>query len=161
MTTQEKLDILEEQERKLVFEVFTNHDALVLGKSIADSLIESERPIAIIIRLGEYTVFSYTMKGKEESHFGWANKKANIVLKTGHSSMYVKTKHNEMGDYGEYDDGNESYAFACGAFPIREKDRGIVGVIGMSGLVDPEDHTVIVQALEKMLGVQVRKVTEE
>ena len=155
MTTEEKLAVLEKQEKELVFDSFSNHDALELGKTLADKLVGSERPIAIVIRIGEFTVFQYTMKGKEESHFGWANKKANLVEQIGHSSMYGRIAHVENGDFAEYDDGNEHYAFACGAFPICTKSEGRIGVIGLSGLVDPEDHTVIVETIGEILGKKV------
>lgn len=158
MTTQEKLDILEAQERELVFDSFSNHDALELGKKLADKLVDSERPIAIIIRIGEFTVFQYTMKGKEESHFGWANRKANMVEEIGHSSMYARIAYQERGDYEELVRDEERYAIGCGGFPIAARGEGRVGVIGLSGLVDPEDHTVIVETLEEILQKKVAKL---
>ena len=57
MEIQEKLDELLEQERSLIFDRFENRDALELGYSIAKKLENSERPIAMVIRIGEHTVF--------------------------------------------------------------------------------------------------------
>ena len=152
MKTDEKLAILETQEKELVFESFSNHDALEIGKEIADRLIDSERPIAIVIRLGEFTVFTYIMKGKEESHFGWANRKANLVEKIGHSSMYARIAYQEKNEYANLVAQEDTYAIGCGAFPITVKGEGRVGVIGLSGIVDPEDHTIIVKVLSERLG---------
>lgn len=161
MTTQEKLDILETQEKELVFGEFGNHDALELGKKLADKMIDSERPIAIIIRLGEFTVFQYTMKGKEESHFGWANRKANMVEQTGHSSMYARIAYQERGDYAELVEDEERYAIGCGGFPISVRGEGRVGVVSLSGLVDPADHTVIVETIAEILGRKVAVLGED
>ena len=155
MKTGDKLAILKRQEEELVFDEFTNHDALELGKEIADRLVDSERPIAIVIRLGEQTVFTYTMKGKEESHFGWANRKANMVEETGHSRMYVRIAYLEGQEYEALVKQEEKYAIGCGGFPITVKGAGRVGAIGLSGLVDPEDHTVIVETIAGRLGKKI------
>lgn len=159
MTNKEKLLILAEQEKTLVFDKFTNYDALLLGKALADKLIESERPIAIIVRIGNYQVFSYTMKGKEESHFGWANRKANLVEKIGHSSMYGRIAYMESHEYADLVKQEDIYAIGCGGFPIATKDKGIVGVVALSGLVDPEDHNVIVETLSEIIGKRVDLVS--
>ena len=161
MTTSEKLAVLEAQEKELVFEDFSNHDALTLGKTIADKLIDSERPVAIIIRIGDITVFSYTMKGKEESHFGWADRKANLVEKIGHSSMYARIAFQEQNDYADLVEQQDKYAIGCGGFPINVRGQGRIGVIGLSGLVDPADHTIIVETISEMLNKSIDILGED
>ena len=61
MNIREQLDKLLEQEKTLVFERFENADALKLGYTLAKRLENSDRPIAIVIRIGEHTVFQYTI----------------------------------------------------------------------------------------------------
>ena len=150
MDIKEQMDELLDQEQRTVFDSFENGYALELGYAIAKRLEGSDRPIAIVIRLGEYTVFQYTMKGKEESHYGWANRKANVVEKTGHSSYYVYLAHEHFGEYREFEADGDCYAYAIGGFPINVKDQGRVGVVAVSGLKDPQDHVEVVAAIEKM-----------
>ena len=89
MDVKETLDVIAKQERILIFDDFSNVDALRLGVKIAEQVKESERPVAIRIYLEGIIVFQYTMRGKEEWHYGWAEKKCQIVESTGHSSLYV------------------------------------------------------------------------
>ncbi|MBQ3971534.1 MAG: heme-binding protein [Selenomonadaceae bacterium] len=78
MDVQQTLSIIEHQEQVLVFDAFDNHDALLLGMRLAEQVKESERPVAIRIYLGDVLVFQYTMQGKEEWHYGWAEKKCQM-----------------------------------------------------------------------------------
>ena len=49
MDVQEMLDMIAEQEHILVYDDFSNADALRLGVEIAEQVKESERPVAIRI----------------------------------------------------------------------------------------------------------------
>ena len=53
MTTEEKLAVLEKQEKELVFDSFSNHDALELGKTLADKLVDPEDHTVIVETIGE------------------------------------------------------------------------------------------------------------
>ena len=56
---------------------------------------------------------------------------------------------------------SDIYGFGCGGFPIIVKGQGIVGAVAVSGLPDPADHLYVVEALEKMLGVEAPKIPAE
>ena len=148
------LEIIEKQEELLCFNKFDNRDALKLGVMIAEKVKESERPVAIKIYLEKILVFQYTMKGKEISHYSWAERKNQMVSATGHSSMYVMLQNEHLGKWTEFED-DETKAFACGGFPIKLKSGVIIGTVSISGLVDPKDHEVIVSALAEYSGVKV------
>lgn len=154
MDVQMILSIIEEQEKLLVFNAFGNHDALLLGTRLAEQVKESERPVAIRIYLGDILVFQYTMQGKEEWHYGWAEKKCQLVKATGRSSYYVMLQHETEGKWQAFE-GDETKAFACGGFPIKVEDKGMIGVVAISGLVDPQDHIEVVRALSHILGKDV------
>ena len=154
MDVQQTLSIIEQQEKLLIFEAFGNYDALLLGTRLANQVKESERPVAIRIYLGDILVFQYTMQGKEEWHYGWAEKKCQMVKATGHSSYYVMLQHEIAGIWQEFE-GDETKAFACGGFPIQVKDRGMTGIVAISGLKDPQDHIEVVKALSHLLGKEV------
>ena len=159
MNVKEILGVIEEQEQTLIFDKFGNRDALLLGTQIAEQVKDSERPVAIRIYLGDILVFQYTMRGKEEWHYGWAEKKCRMVMATGHSSLYVMLRHDFGGDWKEWE-GDGEKAFACGGFPIQVQGKGMIGVVAASGLVDPQDHVEVVAALSKLLGKTVVNLSE-
>ena len=52
----------------------------------------------------------------------------------------------------------DTYGFGCGGFPIRLKGEplteensvsSIIGCVALSGLPDPQDHDLVVRALER------------
>ena len=143
----------------MIFDKFDNYDALLLGTRIAEQVKESERPVAIRIYLGDILVFQYTMQGKEEWHYGWAEKKCRMVMATGHSSLYVMLRHAFFSEWKELENDGEK-AFACGGFPLKVKEKGMVGVVSVSGLVDPQDHVEVVAALSKLFGKTVVNLPE-
>ena len=148
------LEVLGKQEELMIFEHFENYDALKVGTMIAERVKSSERPVAIQIYLDDILVFQYTMKGKENWHYGWASKKYEMVKATGHSSMYAMLQNKYFGEWKELET-DKTKAFACGGFPIKLKNGDMVGVISISGLVDPQDHEVVVSILSEYSGIKV------
>lgn len=153
MDVSKLLEAIEVQEELICFESFSNSDALAVGTMIAESVKNSERPVAIRVYLQDIVVFQYTMKGKEEWHYGWTEKKYRMVKATGHSSMYAMLQNKYFGKWKEFE-RDETKAFACGGFPIKLKDGTIIGAVSISGLVDPQDHEVVVSALSEYSGVK-------
>ncbi len=76
------------------------------------------------------------MKGKEEWHYGWTEKKYRMVMATGHSSMYAILQNKYFGKWKEFET-DETKAFVCDGFPIELKNGTIIGAVSISGLVDP------------------------
>ena len=148
------LEIIDAQEKLICFDDFNNHDALKLGVLIAEKVKHSARPVAIRIYLEDILVFQYTMRGKEEWHYGWAERKYQMVKATRRSSFYAMLANKFSGKWQEFS-ADESKAFACGAFPIKLKTGEILGVVSISGLVDPQDHEVVISALSEYSGVKV------
>ena len=153
MDVQRTLEILAKQEEEIRFERFENYDALKIGTLIAEKVKASARPVAIRIYLDDIVVFQYTMKGKEEWHYGWATRKYEMVKATGHSSMSAMLQNKFLGQWKEFET-DETKAFACGGFPIRLKNGDMVEVVSISGLVDPQDHEVVVSVLSEYIGLK-------
>lgn len=155
------LGVIEKQEELICFEHFENYDALKVGIMIAEKVKTSERPVAIQIYLDDiFLVFQYTMKGKENWHYGWASRKYEMVKATGHSSMYAMLQNKYCGKWKELET-DETKAFACGGFPIKLKNGDMVGVVSISGLVDPKDHEILVSVLSEYIGIKVLIWTDE
>ena len=160
-TAEQLLKILEEQEKDLVFESFTNTDALKLGTILANAIDAYPVPLTTRIFIGDVIVYQYTMAGNEESRFGWTYRKYQLVRATGHSSMHGKVRNQFLGELADLAAERAVYGFGCGAFPITVKGEGIIGAVTVSGLPDPDDHPIVVHAIEEYLGKKTAELPEE
>lgn len=157
----ELLKLVEKQEELLVFEKFTNEDALKLGIILTEVTKDTPAPLSIRVFMGDTIVFQYAMEGDAETRFGWTYRKYQLIKKTGHSSMHGKVRAMFLDELQDLCAQPDIYGFGCGGFPITVKGQGIVGAVAVSGLPDPADHLYVVEALEKMIGVEVPKIPDE
>lgn len=155
------LEIIEKQEELLVFDKFTNEDALKLGIILTEVTKDTPGPLSMRIFIGDTVVFQYAMEGDAEVRFGWTYRKYQLIKKTGHSSMHGKIRAMFLGELQDLCEQSDIYGFGCGGFPITVKGKGIVGAIAVSGLPDPADHPYVVEALSKYIGVEVPKIPAE
>lgn len=157
----ELLNILEEQEKALVFDNFSNEDALKLGVILTEVCKNTPKPLSMRIFLNDVIVFQYTMEGDSKTRFGWTSRKYNLIKKTSHSSMHGKLRALYLNELQDLYEDKDNYGFGCGGFPITVKDKGIIGAITVSGLPDPADHFYVVEALEKMLNIKTQTIPKE
>lgn len=155
------LELLEKQEKDLVFDNFDNEDALKLGIILSDVTKNTTKPLSMRIFLNDVIVFQYTMEGNYNRRFGWTLRKHNLVQKLKHSSMHSKLRALYLDELQDLYVDSDTYGFGCGGFPINVKGKGAVGTIVVSGLPDPLDHFYVVEALEKMLNIQTIKIPPE
>lgn len=155
------LAIVEKQEEMLVFDDFNNEDALELGNILAKLTKGSQIPITIRVFLDDIIVYQYTMKGDEETRFGWTYRKYQLIKKTGHCSMHGKIRAMFLDELKELVAQEDVYGFGCGGFPITVKGKGIIGAVTVSGLPDPADHLYVIEALKMMLKVAAPEIPEE
>lgn len=151
------LKLLEQQEKDLVFDSFDRRDALRLGTMLAETISTYSQPLTVRVFIGDIIVYQYAMAGDEESRFGWTYRKYQLVKATGHASMHAKVRLLLLDELTDLASQPEVYGFGCGAFPIAVRDQGIIGAVAVSGLPDPDDHPIVVHALEALLG---RKTVE-
>lgn len=160
MYTIDDLKILEQQERDLSYESFSNEDALKLGLAILDAQKNFDRNIVIRITREEdnLVLFQYVMKGKSERNFMFAEGKHKAVLHSHHSSAwaYVACQLKEETHYVP----EEGEIPAGGAFPILVNGKHVATVM-TSGLHDGKDHDVILQGLQIALGKTTVKFPKE
>lgn len=157
----ELLKILEKQEEILVFDDFTNWDALKLGNILADVVKDTPQPLSLRVFIGDTIVFQYTMEGDSETRFGWTYRKYQLIKKTGHSSMHCKVRAMFLNELQDMYAQPDVYGFGCGAFPITVKGKGIVGAIAVSGLPDPADHLYVTKALGDFLNIELPEIPSE
>lgn len=150
MDIQQILSILDTQEKTFQVSSLSNWDCLEIGNALAKEVKNSTRPVAIIIYKEDILVFSYTMKGKEKSHYEWIIKKLKLARRANMSSFQAKIRLHYLHEFEKLQK-DERYAFGAGAFPIRNPEGKVLAWIGVSGLQEPEDHFLIINTLEKWM----------
>jgi len=153
-TGAELIALLEEQERRLVFTRFDNTDAWRLGALLVRLATERALPVAIDIRRGAQQLFHAALPGSTADNDAWIVRKVRVVERFAASSYLVGRR---LADQGRQLDAGHGvdpadYAPHGGAFPIRIRDVGVVGVVTVSGLPQADDHALVVEAVTAHLG---------
>ncbi|MBU2665532.1 heme-degrading domain-containing protein [Actinoplanes bogorensis] len=137
------------QEAELELTRFDNADAWRLGSLLVQLATERGLPVAIDIRRGAQQLFHAGLPGSVADNDRWIERKVRVVERYGASSFLVGRRLAAKGQ--ELDAGMgvdpADYAAHGGAFPIRIRDVGVVGVVTVSGLPQAEDHALVVEAL--------------
>lgn len=144
---------LEEQERRLTLQRFTNDDAWALGTLLVELAREREAPVAIDIRRGGQQLFHAALPGSTPDNDAWIDRKRRVVERYGCSSLLVGSRFRAKGT--TFEDSSrldpDTYAAHGGAFPITVTGAGVIGTVVVSGLPQVEDHKMVVEALEQFL----------
>jgi uncharacterized protein (UPF0303 family) len=138
-----------EQEERLVFDRFDNVDAWRLGSRLVELGLERGLPIAVDIRRGTQQLFHAALPGTNADNDVWIARKVRVVERFASSSFRLGRTLAEAGRQLGPDEGLEPALFAAhgGAFPIRIRDVGVVGVVTVSGLPQADDHALVVEAV--------------
>ena len=149
---------LEEQERHLILARFDNTDAWRLGSLLVDLAGRSGLPVAVDIRRGTQQLFHAALPGSTADNDAWIARKVRVVERFAASSYLVgrrlALRGQELGPGYGVDPAD--YAAHGGAFPIRIRDVGVVGVVTVSGLPQADDHALVVEALQTHLDQTVQ-----
>jgi uncharacterized protein (UPF0303 family) len=149
----ELLAVLQEQERMLVFDRFDNGDAWNLGVRLREAGLAEGLPIVISIRRNGQRLFHAALPGSSSDNDSWADRKAAVVERYGHSSYLVGTEFRaggkEFDTHARLDPGR--FAAHGGSFPVLIRNVGCVGSITVSGLPQADDHALVVAAVEAFL----------
>ena len=137
------------QEEDFSFSSFTNEDAIALGQEMLKIATSQKAPVIVQVRIGQQIIFHAALAGTTTENDWWINRKARVVEKFNHSSIYVRVSFEEKNQTFEEHSGldNELYAAHGGGFPIIVTGQGVVGVALVSGLPQVEDHKMIIQGL--------------
>ena len=143
-----QLQTLLEQERTLQFDAFSHDDAWMLGTRLRALAAEQALPVAIAITLGDQRVFHAGLAGASADNDGWLERKFAVVRRYGHSSLAVGVEFRSRGVDFDVDSRLDPTRFAAhgGAFPLFVRGL-IVGMVGVSGLPQLDDHALVVEAL--------------
>ena len=153
MTAEPRLDELAAEEAELQLPRFDEDAAWALGTALVASARAAGAPVAIDIRRHGHQLFHAALPGSSPDNDRWIERKARVVDRFGHSSLYVRVLCARDGSTIEEKfllDGRE-FAAHGGAFPLLVRGVGPVGTVVVSGLPQLEDHRMVVTALRDRL----------
>jgi len=150
-------DLLE-QEATLVFESFDRGTAVDLGLVAVTFGRARSRPIVVEIRGADQVLFRAALPGSGLDNDHWIARKAALVELLGHSTLYYRRAHEEAGQTFTEHFGlsEELYAAHGGGLPLHvtggPDGPSRVGVMVVSGLPQLDDHALVVECLQAVLG---------
>ena len=158
MTDFPTLAELAAEEDELQLTRFTNDDAWELGSALVARARAEELPVAIDVSRHSHQLFKAALTGATPDNDSWIARKARVVHRFGHSSLFVGQRSREAGTTFDAEFGldPQEYAAHGGAFPLLVRGVGPVGVVVVSGLPQVEDHRMVVAALRELLAAQQR-----
>jgi len=154
MSGRERLDELEAQEDRLVFDRFDDDTAWTLGTTLREMAGASDLPVAISVRRNGRLLFFAALPGSSADNEGWLARKCAVVDRYGHSSLRVGEQFRVDGKSFDTDSRLDPSRYAAhgGAFPILLRGTGCIGTVAVSGLPQRDDHQLVVDALGAVLG---------
>ena len=144
---------LAEQEASLVFESFTNDDAVALGLALVDMARTRQLAVTVDVRRAEQQVFHVALPGTTADNDAWVERKVRVVRRFEQSSYRVGCMLRRLGtsiDEAYLLDGRV-FGPHGGAFPITVRGAGVIGVVTVSGLPQRDDHEFVVEVLGQLL----------
>ncbi|MCW2578039.1 MAG: uncharacterized protein JWR28_2151 [Modestobacter sp.] len=156
MTDFPTLAELAAEEDELQLARFTNEDAWTLGTALVTRARAEQLPVAVEVSRHSHQLFHAAMTGATPDNDSWIQRKARVVHRFGHSSLYVGQRSREAGTTFEEQFGLDPQLFAAhgGGFPLIVRDVGPIGVVVVSGLPQVEDHRMVVTALRELIARQ-------
>ena len=144
---------VEAEERELVFERFTNDDALELGLLLVEKARARQLAIAIDVERGGQRLFHFAAAGTTPDNAAWIERKKNLVKRVFRSSYAVGLKLSAEGKTLSERLGIPAETFAAhgGCFPVSVKNAGCIGTVTVSGLPQKDDHDLVVEAIREFL----------
>jgi uncharacterized protein (UPF0303 family) len=156
MTDFPTLAELAAEEEELQLARFTNDDAWTLGTALVTRARAEQLPVAVEVSRHSHQLFHAALTGATPDNDSWIQRKARVVHRFGHSSLYVGQRSREAGSTFEEQFGLDPQLFVAhgGGFPLVVRDVGPIGVVVVSGLPQVEDHRMVVTALRELIAQQ-------
>ncbi len=141
------------QEDDLQLDRFDNDDAWALGVALVEEARRRELSVVIDINRSGQQLFHAAMPGTATDNDIWIERKARVVTRFGHSSLYIGQLCRDAGTTlaAKFELSAEQYAAHGGAFPLIVRNVGPVGVVTVSGLPQVQDHRLVVMVLREFI----------
>ena len=160
---QKALGVLQEQEKLLQFDSFTNADAWRLGNIMVEEIAARGIELAVCIRkINGNIIFQYATDGTNLNNQRWMMRKFNTVAYMECSSLTATVMSHLTGEViATHGLSETEYKLCGGGFPVRIKGSGMTMVITVSNLPHEKVHEFIVSCLSKYLKVQAPQLDME
>lgn len=147
------------QEQQLVFDKFTNKDALALGLFMVEKARKENKSITIDIARNGQQLFHYALAGTAPENDIWIARKNEVTRRSNRSSLAMWYWQQEGWMKNDFDMSyiemwglnSEQAMNLGGAFPLIIKDVGVIGTITVSGLAHFKDHQFVVDSISEYL----------
>ena len=142
-----------EEELLLVLDSLNTENALEIGEIAKSIAINRRLPIAIEVRIENWTVYHASLPGSTIENQDWIDRKARTVMLKQHSTLHERVSAEERGVDWHKENAlvDETHAIHGGGLPLITKNEGFVGVLLISGLPQVEDHLFGVEVLTEFL----------
>lgn len=143
-----------EQQQRLVLPRFDNDDAWDLGCRLVELARERDLPITVDVRRHGHLLFHASRPGTTPDNDTWVERKVRVVDRFGAPSFLVGLRARRAGRTFAEQSGLhlQEYAAHGGSFPLAVRGVGPVGTVTVSGLAQSDDHDLVVEALDWLLG---------
>jgi uncharacterized protein (UPF0303 family) len=137
----------------LILPSLTHSEALEIGEIALAFGRERSLPIAVEVRLKDWTVYHASLPGSSPANDQWIARKARVVLAKEHSTMFERVLAEENGlDWYEATGLSEvTHAIHGGGLALNVKGLGFVGTLLISGLPQVDDHLLGVEVIAEYL----------
>jgi uncharacterized protein (UPF0303 family) len=141
------------EEKKLKLPSADITSFIEVGKIAMKLGIDRKLPIAVEVRLGDWTIYHASLPGSTAENQWWIDRKARVVLLKHHSTIYERVSAEERGVDWHKENNllEETHAIHGGGLPLITKSDGFVGALLISGLPHVEDHLFGVKVLTEFL----------
>jgi uncharacterized protein (UPF0303 family) len=157
-TIEQERQRIEAEEQALVFEAFTNDDAIALGLALVEKARARKLPIAVDVERCGQRLFHAALPGSSPDNSSWIERKKRLVNRVFRSSYAVGLKLRAGGKTlaeSMYLD-EKDYAPHGGCVPVVVARVGFVGTVTVSGLPQQDDHALAVEAMREHIAGQAR-----
>ena len=139
--------------KALVLASLSQAEALEIG-TIAQAIgLDRKLPVAIEVRMKEWTIFHVSLPGSDTECDSWIARKARVVNATGNSTMYERVLAEEQGIdwYAVKGLSEETHAIHGGGLALNVVGLGLTGILLISGLPQVDDHLLCVEIITEYL----------
>jgi uncharacterized protein (UPF0303 family) len=137
------------QEHSRIFARFDEEIGWALGSYIREWARNAGWPIVIDVRQFHPQLFFAALPGSTPDNIDWARRKIKVVERFHRSSYGIGQEMTAKGTTLErrYGLPLDEFAEHGGSFPITLDGCGTVGCVTVSGLLQRDDHMLVVRAL--------------
>jgi uncharacterized protein (UPF0303 family) len=160
MSIESELRRVEAQARKLVWDAFSNDDAVAVGLAVVEKARARGVAVTVDVERGGQRLFHLAMAGTTPDNASWIERKKNVVKRV-HTSSYAYGLKLAAEGKALADQGMDPLLHAAhgGCIPVVVEGTGFVGTVTISGLPQKDDHDLAVEVMLEVLGGRDRSST--